>query len=167
MQFCKGCYTDRPITMFGQHRQCETCRASRKASYQRHRDEVLRKAAIYRAAHKPEERVARLAHYQRNKEHVAKVTKAYRLANLALYANAASKRRAVRLKATPPWANEETIRHIYTICARVRKQTGKPFEVDHIVPLQGRNVCGLHCPANLQLLEQTHNRRKSRTHHVV
>jgi len=34
------------------------------------------------------------------------------------------------------------------------------FEVDHIIPVKGKNVCGLHTPANLQVIPRTENRRK-------
>lgn len=34
------------------------------------------------------------------------------------------------------------------------------FEVDHIIPLNGENVCGLHTPANLQVLTRAENARK-------
>ena len=57
-------------------------------------------------------------------------------------------------KATPKWVDKNQIRQIYE---------GRPegFHVDHIVPLKGKNVCGLHVPWNLQYLPAIENRKKS------
>lgn len=56
--------------------------------------------------------------------------------------------------ATPPWADLVEIERIYARCP-------EGHHVDHVVPLRGRNVCGLHDAANLQYLPGTENQRKS------
>lgn len=38
---------------------------------------------------------------------------------------------------------------------------GIPFEVDHIIPLNGKNVCGFHMVENLHVITKTDNRTKS------
>ena len=55
---------------------------------------------------------------------------------------------------TPSWANREKMNSIYKE-ARILG-----LEVDHILPLQGKTVCGLHVETNLQLLTKTENLKK-------
>ena len=64
-----------------------------------------------------------------------------------------AKRRAKLLKAIPKFANLDKIKEIYINCP-------KGYEVDHIIPLQGKNVSGLHIETNLQYLPMRENRVK-------
>ena len=72
-----------------------------------------------------------------------------------------SKRRALKLNAFPLWANTEKIKQIYLERIEKEFRTGKKYHVDHIVPLQGRNVCGFHVEYNLQILPASVNNKKS------
>jgi hypothetical protein len=55
--------------------------------------------------------------------------------------------------ATPKWANLDKIKEIYMNCP-------KGYHVDHIIPLQGVGICGLHVENNLQYLPAIENIRK-------
>lgn len=77
---------------------------------------------------------------------------------LYAYVNA---RRTRLQQATPPWVSMKEIRKIYRLCAKVTVETGVEHHVDHVVPIKGRGVCGLHVPWNLQLLPGADNRKKS------
>ena len=61
-----------------------------------------------------------------------------------------NKRRAAKLNAIVAWTNLEKIKEIYKNCP-------KGYHVDHIVPLQGKNVCGFHVENNLQYLIASKN----------
>lgn len=71
-----------------------------------------------------------------------------------------SKRRATRYQATPAWADLQAIEAVYKKAEVMTEQTGIPHHVDHIVPLQSKFVCGLHVPANLQIMEASANNSK-------
>lgn len=66
-------------------------------------------------------------------------------------------------RATPPWLTEEdraSIREMYEEAARLTKKTGIPHQVDHVIPLRGKYISGLHVPGNLQILTASENSRK-------
>lgn len=74
------------------------------------------------------------------------------------------KRIAAKKQATPPWLTKEHYREIeafYIESSRLTIETGIPHEVDHIVPLQGKAVRGLHVPWNLKVVTRTKNRQYS------
>jgi len=77
-----------------------------------------------------------------------------------------AKRRAAKLLRTPNWLTEQDYKEIQNFYVQAKKQeqqTGIKYHVDHIIPLQGRLVSGLHIPTNLQILTQETNLSKSNT----
>ena len=75
-----------------------------------------------------------------------------------------TKRRQGLRNATPVWLSDTQIDEIgdfYTLAKDCYLVTGEAYEVDHIVPIQGKDICGLHVPWNLQVLPRDLNRKKS------
>lgn len=75
-----------------------------------------------------------------------------------------AKRRAYKFQATPKWLNTShynEIEEIYSLCTELSWLSEGGLEVDHIVPLKGKHVSGLHVPWNLQIIPAIENRRKS------
>lgn len=70
-------------------------------------------------------------------------------------------RRAGLQRATPKWADRNAIKVVYDECAETTRRTGIPHEVDHIVPLKGKRVCGLHVHWNLRVITRAENSAKS------
>jgi len=69
--------------------------------------------------------------------------------------NLQARRRSYKLKATPDWLTQEhleEIKNFYWLAQDLKSVTGETYHVDHIVPLKGKSVCGLHVPWNLQIL---------------
>ena len=100
-------------------------------------------------------------YYRENKTSRREYHKEYHRINRYKNNVSNSRRRAAKLNATVPWANKELIKQFYEATQILKEITGITYEVDHIIPLQGKNVCGLHLESNLQLLEQSENRSKS------
>jgi 5-methylcytosine-specific restriction endonuclease McrA len=124
--------------------------AAAKAAGQRYY-EKNRALVIARAAHRPteEKQAHRNAYKQRNVDSV-------------LADNSVRKRR--HREATPPWATAEqklAIKKLYLHAREMTKLTGERYVVDHIVPLRGESVCGLHVPWNLRVITQDENLQKS------
>lgn len=112
------------------------------------RERLTVKAAQVRA--KPEEK---LRNVQRTKLW-AKENPAERRAQ---HAN----RRAQKIRAMPVWVDRQEIANVYRGARSLSKRLGVVFHVDHIVPLRSNLVCGLHVPANLQVLSGELNMAKS------
>lgn len=70
-----------------------------------------------------------------------------------------NKRRAAQLQRTPVWADHDKIEALHRLAAAF-SELYVPHEVDHIVPLQGDFVSGLHVEYNLQVIPADDNRKK-------
>jgi hypothetical protein len=139
-------------------RNCHPCREYRHAHYRANRERVLADSALWKKAHHAAELLQRRARYLRRRAEVLRIAKSYRRAHPEIYAEAQRRRRARRVQ----WADKTAIKAIYAEAARLTRETGVPHEVDHVVPVQGREVCGLHVENNLQIITREANRRKSR-----
>lgn len=103
----------------------------------------------------------RFEYYQENKDHLYGLQVQWKLDNPGKFTEYYAKRRAAELQATLNIPGDEVkIEAIYKESARLTAETGVKHEVDHIVPLQGKDVKGLHVSWNLQILTQRQNRRK-------
>jgi len=183
MKKCTKCGGVKPLDAFspnrhmksGRQSQCKSCCASlrrkpggvlrltdeqklknvreqQKRYHEKNRAARNAKSNARHATHREEENQRRREHYQANREHALAVAKAYIALN--------KKRKLAKQRATPSWADNAKINAIYEEAAFMRS-LGVDVHVDHIVPLKGKNVSGLHTHNNLQLLLATDNLRKS------
>jgi hypothetical protein len=90
----------------------------------------------------------------------ADYTKKYVKENSSKYAAHSSNRRAAELRATVKWSSKEIMEDYFKRAAAWSKLSGENWEVDHIVPLKSKKVCGLHCQQNLTIVEASKNRSK-------
>lgn len=155
---CSKCESIKPLQDFGSNKHtwnlkrayCENCEAIVCKQWR---------------TQNPDKHARILREYnKRNPEMRKEIAKKYRLANLDKDAAKTAKRRAAKLNATPTWLCKqqlEDIQAFYTVAKKLENVCSVKYHVDHIIPLQGKKVCGLHVPWNLQLLESSLNLSKS------
>ena len=80
-----------------------------------------------------------------------------------------AERNAAKVHATPQWLTKKDrrdIADIYALAALKTAETGIKHEVDHIVPLRSKVVCGLHVGWNLSVITASKNRAKTNSFEV-
>ena len=155
MKHCSNCNQTKAFTEFytnkgKYHCYCKECTKQKNNEWkQKNKDKV----AAYDKAWQ-----------QANKDKKSKNYKNYQVNNRAKVNSYNSYRRALELQATPKWLTASHKLHIeckYSLAAMLSKHTAEQHHVDHIVPLNGKTVCGLHVPWNLQVLTAKANLSKS------
>ncbi|MGG5289976.1 HNH endonuclease signature motif containing protein [Pseudomonas shirazensis] len=72
----------------------------------------------------------------------------------------AEQRKSALQCATPSWVDLKAVKAVYAESRRLTAETGVKHEVDHIIPIRGKRVCGLHVPWNLRVITKAANARK-------
>jgi hypothetical protein len=176
MKTCVKCNTSKELNQYykstrnldGLEGRCKACKSAyRKSQYKKNRDIELSKNAAWKEANLERYKEIGREHYRNNKEEHNAFMQQHYYDNKGMYRAKDAKYRATKLKATPPWLTEKQLHDItviYTACTKVSKRTGKPHHVDHVIPLQGENICGLHVPWNLAIIPAKMNLSKSNTY---
>ena len=106
---------------------------------------------------------------EKNKEKRNELSKNWRLRNRAAMNALKMKRHADILQRTPKWLTVDDfwlIQEAYALAKLRTALTGIDWQVDHVVPLRGRNVSGLHVPTNLRVVPASENRKKGNRYAV-
>ena len=152
MKTCYGCKKLKNFSEYGKWKYgkdglkeyCKECLSfKRKTHYLKNKDKTLKTCKEYYEKNKSKHNSFMQQHYKRNK---------------SLYVAKDAKRRAALLSRTPKWADLEKIKAYYDVCAFFNEVNGYvKYHVDHILPLQGKNVSGLHVETNLQVIPAREN----------
>lgn len=108
--------------------------------------------------------------YQRHKVSALAAKKAYRHRNKGKITALNTKRKAVVKQRTPSWLTPDDIwliREAYELAALRTAVLNFSWNVDHVIPLQGRTVSGLHVPTNLNVIPAVDNIRKKNKFGVI
>lgn len=179
MKTCTKCKVSQPLDAFHKGREylgglrtwCKTCMSAYKKQYRDANKEKLAEAQrIYDEKINPLRRDYFKARYAAQREKILAQNTAYRKANPEAHATKEARRRAAKLQRTPGWLTKDDfwmIEQAYELAAIRTKMLGIPFEVDHVLPLQGKLVSGFHSPENLQVIPARLNRSKHNSFEVV
>lgn len=120
--------------------------AWKKSNREKLREGDRIRAAEWRAAN-PERERAKTQRYARSHPEVKRA--------------AWMRREAAKQQRLPVWADLGKTKKVYEEARRLTEATGVPHEVDHVLPLRGRLVSGLHVHNNLKVVTRRVNRTKS------
>jgi hypothetical protein len=176
LKTCTKCNEAKPTSEFyrkkesrdGFATECKTCnnkrrRAHIEANSESHKNRMSqyyqdhKEVFLERASQRREEKWKEISEY---KKCWAKLNRAKKNAD-------SSRRRARQKQRTPRWLSEDHLKEIenfFWLAKDISKVTGEDYHVDHIVPMKGKNVCGLHVPWNLQVLPSDVNIAKGNKH---
>jgi hypothetical protein len=134
----------------------------RQAKYRLENREVVRAAARKWHAENKDKRNKCVAEYAKaNPDRIKEKNRLWLARNLDKHAARQARRRALKRKACPAWANQFFIEQAYEIARLRTESTGFEWHVDHIVPLVSDIVCGLHVEHNLRVIPGVINLSKS------
>lgn len=172
-KFCYACKTEKLISEFNKTKTRKDglqnkCRDCQKAYHKAWSEKNLEAKRLKNKEHrmKNAERISKYKaeRYKENKQHILEVQREYEKNNKPRLSAKRARRRAAQNNATPDWLTTEDILAIdkfYELREELNKLTGVKHHVDHIVPLRGKTVCGLHVPWNLQVIPAVENLSKS------
>lgn len=187
---CNSCKEEKSIDLFhrnssqpdGHHHTCKQCRKLQsktyhdknveklkeksKTYYKNNKEKYLEKAKLYYSNNR--ESILKNVHEYslKNKVKIKETEAIYRKVNKSQVNQWCSKRRSRKLQRTPSWLTKEhflDIEKFYDAAVKLTELTGEIYHVDHIVPLKGDRVSGLHVPWNLQVITAKENLKKGNT----
>lgn len=155
MKICRLCGEQKEIIDFQKHRAvCKSCRKLQQTKWrQDHQKQVNQTQLDWTSRNKDKSRITKLKWNQKNSGYYSQYKRIWSDKNRELVRAQCSARRKRVQQNTPPWADKQKIVEIYRNCPI-------GYHVDHIIPLRGKNVSGLHVETNLQYLPVNDNLRK-------
>lgn len=138
----------------------ERAKANSKTWHTANKERVSERSKAWQRANREKVNTNYRAWYAANPEKARAASQKWCRAHPEKCAANTRARKAAKLNRTPEWASMLEILEYYKEAARLTREMGIQYAVDHIVPLQGRNVSGLHVANNLQVITASENSSK-------
>ena len=135
--------------------------------YLRNREKSIERAREWNAENPDKRKQYRDKWREANRDQHNAINRAWNAKNQHVKTALEGKRRAAKMQRTPNWLTSDDlfiIEEAYHLAKLRTELTGILWHVDHILPLQGKTVSGLHVPTNLQVIPATENLKKSNKH---
>jgi len=143
-------------------RDLENAKRLRKEWYERNKELTKERARAWAIANPEKVSEKNIKYKHKNKVCLNKYNKQWWSENKDKRAAYQAKRKATILQRTPSWDPQaKSIVAKYQLAAMLTRETGIQHHVDHIIPLQGRKVSGLHVFSNLRVIPGSDNVKKS------
>jgi hypothetical protein len=156
-----SCFNKKKTSKDGHHEYCKPCR---KAQYlRRDRESAIKRSASRYAANKELLLQQMGKHYKKTAEQKRAYGREHYAKNKHMYLSNAMLRKAHVRLATPIWFDDFhkfVMREAFKL-AKLREQVTKiPWDVDHVIPLRGKTVCGLNVMENIAVIPRVVNNYK-------
>lgn len=167
-KFCTKCLEDLPVTSFsklktgkfGVRSVCKVCTKEYNFKYNRDKSEKIYLLHKQWVKDNPDKAKSYSRKYrENNKQEISSRDKEYRNRNKDKVSSLKARYKINKFQATLKGYDKE-IQEFYWLAKDLKAVSGESYHVDHIVPLRGRSVCGLHVPWNLQILPADLNMSK-------
>lgn len=168
MKTCNRCLKTKTLQEFskalsckdGFRNYCKECQSAKKKEwYEQNKEHVLAKTAVWHENNPEKVREAKQKWANSHKQYASEYKKQYVKEHKNLINAHTSARRKRVQQRTPAWSNRKDLVAFYLNCP-------PGYHVDHIIPLNGKNVSGLHVLNNLQYLPAVENLQKGNKHAI-
>ncbi len=156
---CCECTRENHYTYYAKNR--EKALESIKKWSQKNNDVVAATSRKYRSSNPDTAKQTHKKYYNANKAKKLAYNKWWRAVNSDKQIAYNANRRAQIKQALPAWADIDKINEVYKQSVNISSETGTVHHVDHIIPLGGELVCGLHVYENLQVMVGVDNMSKN------
>ena len=175
---CKCCAQVKSMPQFYKDKQakdlcstyCKECtKAKVNAAYHNNKEPHNARSNAYRQKNMPKIRAIAANYREKNRERINAYSRECIKSNRVSSTLHTATYRSAKLQRTPAWLTEFDllkIKCLYQLAAMRNRESGYTWDVDHIIPLKGKLVSGLHVPDNLRVIPARENKRKLNKYEV-